>query len=55
MRKYVFLTCLLSFNALAIGQVTNLQSDVFIYSEYYPNSTTQFKGTIFFEMAAEQI
>lgn len=49
MRKYVFLTCLLSFNALAIGQLTNLQSDVFIYSEYYPNSTTQFKGTIFFE------
>jgi len=46
--KYFFLTCLLSFNAFASGKLTNLQPEISVYSEYYPNPTSQFKGTIIF-------
>ena len=49
MRKYLFLACLLSFNAFANGKLTTLESGISIYSEYYPNPTAKFKGTIIFE------
>lgn len=48
-KKYLFLACLLSFNSFASGQLTNLQPGVSVYSEYYPNPTAKFKGTIIFE------
>lgn len=48
-KNYFLLTCLLAFNTFANGQLTNLQPSVSIYSEYYPNLTTKFKGTIIFE------
>jgi len=46
--KCFFLTCLLAFNAFASGKITNLQPGISLYSEYYPNQTAQFKGTIIF-------
>ena len=49
LRKYLFLVCLLSFNAFASGKLTNLESGISVYSEYYPNPTAKFKGTIIFE------
>jgi pimeloyl-ACP methyl ester carboxylesterase len=49
MRKYLLLVCLLSFNAFASGKMTNLESGISVYSEYYPNPIAKFKGTIIFE------
>ncbi len=49
MRKYLFFIGLLSFNAFADEQLTNISSRVSIYSEYYPNPSAKFKGTIIFE------
>lgn len=49
MKNYFLLTCLLAFNTFANGQLTDLEPGISIYSEYYPNLTTKFKGTIIFE------
>lgn len=40
---------LISFNAFAIGTYTTIESGITIYSEYYPNNKTSFKGTVVFE------
>ncbi len=49
MKKIVFLIFLLSFNVFAGGKLTNISPNLSIYSEYYPNSSAKFKGTIIFE------
>lgn len=38
-----------SFETVATGHLTNIKSGVNLYSEYYSNNSTQFKGTIIFE------
>ncbi|OGT39697.1 MAG: hypothetical protein A3F12_01655 [Gammaproteobacteria bacterium RIFCSPHIGHO2_12_FULL_38_14] len=48
MKKLIFLLCFISFSAFAVGQLTTVQNGVKLYSEYYPNSTSKFKGTIVF-------
>lgn len=47
--KYTVLLSLFYFNSFALGSLTTIQSGISIYSEYYPNALTQFKGTIIFE------
>lgn len=49
MKKFIFLLILFSLNAFADGKLTNLSPVLSIYSEYYPNPTAKFKGTIIFE------
>lgn len=49
MTKLLFLICVISFNAFAVGRLTVISPDVTLYSEYYPNSKAKFKGTIIFE------
>ena len=49
MKKFVFLIFLFSFNAFAAGKLTSISPNLSIYSEYYPNSSAKFKGTIIFE------
>lgn len=49
LKNYLLLSCLLCSNAFAIGTLTEIHPGLSIYSEYYPNSTTKFKGTIIFE------
>ena len=39
----------LSLNIFATGHLSNIKPGVTLYSEYYPNTTTKFKGTIIFE------
>jgi len=48
MEKYLLLLCFLSFNVFASGQMTNISKNVSIYSEFYPNPSAKFKGTIIF-------
>src|SRR5579872_7110564 len=48
MKKYLFLIFLISFNACAKGQLTNISPGISIYSEFYPNPSAKFKGTIIF-------
>lgn len=48
MKKLIFLLCFISFSAFAVGQITTVQNGVKLYSEYYPNPTAKFKGTIIF-------
>lgn len=45
---YLFIFSLLSLNAFANGKATNMESAIPVYSEYYPNPTAKFKGTIIF-------
>ncbi|MCX7124311.1 MAG: alpha/beta hydrolase [Gammaproteobacteria bacterium] len=48
MRKLIFLLCFISINAFSeIGELTNVDG-VKLYSEYYPNQSAKFKGTIIF-------
>ncbi len=49
LKNYLLLSCLFGLNTFATGAVTELHSGVSIYSEYYPNSSAKFKGTIIFE------
>ncbi|GEM_PF-481439 len=49
MKKFIFLIFLFSFSAFAGGKLTNISPNLSIYSEYYPNSSAKFKGTIIFE------
>lgn len=49
LQKKLFLLCLFSFNVFASGQLTDLGPGVSLYSEYYPNQSAKFKGTIIFE------
>ncbi len=50
MRKLLYIICLLASSVFA-GTYTTVESGVSIYSEYYPNTTSKFKGTIIFENA----
>ncbi len=48
MRRLIFLLCFISLNVFAaIGELTNVDG-VKLYSEYYPNNSAKFKGTIIF-------
>lgn len=48
MRRLIFLLCFISLNVFAgIGELTNVDG-VKLYSEYYPNYSAKFKGTIIF-------
>lgn len=49
LRKFLFIVCLLASHAFANGKLTNLEPGISVYSEYYPNPTAEFKGTILFE------
>ena len=49
MKKYLYLMYFLSLNIFATGHLSNIKPGVTLYSEYYPNTTTKFKGTIIFE------
>jgi len=48
MKKLIFLLYFISFSAFAVGQLTTVQNGVKLYSEYYPNPASKFKGTIVF-------
>ncbi len=48
MKKLIFLLYFLSFSAFGVGQLTTVQNGIKLYSEYYPNPTAKFKGTIVF-------
>ena len=50
MRNLLCIICLLTSSVFA-GTYTTVESGVSIYSEYYPNTTSKFKGTIIFENA----
>lgn len=48
MKKLIFLLCFICVNCFAaVGELTSIHG-VKLYSEYYPNPTAQFKGTIVF-------
>lgn len=49
LKNYLLLSCLVCLNVFATQAVTELHPGISIYSEYYPNSTAKFKGTIIFE------
>lgn len=48
MKKLIFLLYFVSMSVFAVGQLTTVQPGVKLYSEYYPNPTAKFKGTIVF-------
>lgn len=48
MKKIFLVTLLLSFNVFAKNELTAVQPGVKLYSEYYPNLSAKFKGTIVF-------
>lgn len=49
MQKLLYVLCLLITNAFAVGTLTTIENGVTIHSEYYPNPSAKFKGTIIFE------
>lgn len=48
MKKVIFLIYFLSFSSLAASELTTVQPGVKLYSEYCPNLSSKFKGTIVF-------
>ncbi len=49
MKYYLYITLFIFNNAFAIGTFTRVESNVSLYSEYYPNPKPDFNGTIIFE------
>ncbi len=48
MKIFLYLICLLTFNAWADSKYTDVKPGVKIYSEYYPNRSAKFTGTMIF-------
>lgn len=48
MKIFLYLLCLVTFNVLADTKYTDVKPGVKIYSEYYPNRSAKFTGTIIF-------